>query len=194
MTKIGFCVSGSFCTFKNVLKALREVVDAGFDVTPIFSYNVANLDTRFFKAADFRKEVETITGNKVIDTLVGAEPVGTSMGLELLVVAPCTGNTLAKIANGITDTPVTLAVKAQLRNSCPVVLSISSNDALGANAKNMGILLNTKNIYFVPFGQDDPTVKTNSLIADTTLILPTIISALGGKQLQPVFRSYKPLI
>lgn len=185
MTKIGLCITGSFCTFKSILNAIDDLVAHDFDITPIFSFNVSTLDTRFFKQADFERLVVEKTGKQPIKTIVDAEPIGTSKGLELMLVAPCTGNTLAKIAHGITDTPVTMAVKAQLRNNRPVVLSVSSNDALGANARNIGALLNTKNIYFVPFGQDAPTKKTNSLIADTTLIVPACREALTGRQMQP---------
>lgn len=186
MKRIGLGVTGSFCTFSNLLTALDDLTANGYDVTPIFSYNTAKLDTRFFKAADFYAKVTEKTGKRPITSIVDAEPVGTSMGLELMLVAPCTGNTLAKIAHGITDTPVTMAVKAQLRNNRPVVLSISSNDALGANAKNLGLLMNTRNVYFVPFTQDAPTKKSNSLIADTTLIRAACDAALEGRQLQPV--------
>lgn len=186
MKKIGLCVTGSFCTFKNLLSAVDGLIQAGFDITPIFSFNVDKLDTRFYKHEDFAGIITEKTGKKPITTIVEAEPIGTSAGLELMLVAPCTGNTLAKIAHGITDTPVTMAVKAELRNNRPVVLSVSSNDALGANAKNLGTLLNTKNVYFVPFGQDSPTTKSNSLIADTTKIVQTCLAALEGKQLQPV--------
>ena len=186
MTKIGLAVTGSFCTFRNLLKAVDDLVAHDFDITPIFSFNVSSFDTRFFKAEDFRREIQSRTGKNPITTIVEAEPIGTSMGLELMLVAPCTGNTLAKIAHGITDTPVTMAVKAQLRNNRPVVLSISSNDALGANAKNIGMLLNTRNVYFVPFSQDAPAVKSNSLIADTSRIRETCELALQGKQIQPV--------
>ncbi|MEG2450545.1 MAG: dipicolinate synthase subunit B [Clostridia bacterium] len=184
--KIGLCVTGSFCTLKNLLLAVDDLVAAGFDITPIFSFNVSELDTRFGTAEDFCKKIVEKTGKKPITTIVDAEPIGTSAGLELMLVAPCTGNTLAKIAHGITDTPVTMAVKATLRNNRPVVLSISSNDALGANGKNFGHLINAKNIYFVPLGQDSPKNKSNSLIADTKLILPTCLLALQNKQLEPV--------
>jgi dipicolinate synthase subunit B len=188
MIRIGLGITGSFCTFKSLLLAIDDLLAADFDITPIFSFNVANLDTRFFEHNDFRREVALKTGKTPITTIVDAEPIGTSAGLELLLVAPCTGNTLAKIAHGITDTPVTMAVKAELRNNRPVVLSVSSNDALGANGKNLGLLLNTKNVYFVPFSQDAPHIKSNSLIADTTLIPATCLAALKGRQLQPVMR------
>lgn len=185
--KIGVGVTGSFCTLKNLLVALRAIVDAGHDVTPVFSFNVSNLDTRFFKAKDFEDEVVRITGKLPLKTIVDAEPMGTSAGVDLMLVAPCTGNTLSKIASGITDTPVTMAVKATLRNNKPVVLSLSSNDALGANARNVGVLLNTRNVFFVPFTQDAPLKKPNSLVADTALILPTCEKAIDGKQITPLF-------
>ncbi len=185
--KIGFAVTGSFCTLRNIIEVLKTIVDQGHDVTPIFSFNVSNLDTRFYKAIDFEKDVITLTGKEPIKTIVEAEPMGTSKAVDLLLVAPCTGNTLSKIACGITDTPVTMAVKATLRNNKPVVISVSSNDSLGANAKNIGALLNTRNIFFVPFGQDNHLKKPNSLIADTSLILPTCTEAIQGKQLQPLF-------
>lgn len=160
MIKAGLAVTGSFCTFGAVLAAVDDLAAHGFDLTPVFSFNVSSLDTRFFKAADFEELIRQKTGKTPIKTIPEAEPIGTSAGLELMLVAPCTGNTLAKIAHGITDTPVTMAVKAQLRNDRPVVLSISSNDALGANAKNLGLLLNTRNVYFVPFSQDAPGKET----------------------------------
>lgn len=186
MTKIGLCITGSFCTFKNLLGALDNILKAGFDVTPILSFNAANLDTRFFRHEDFERLIVEKTGKKPIKTIVEAEPIGTSGKLDAMLVAPCTGNTLAKIAHGVSDTPVTMAVKATLRNNRPVVLSISSNDALGANAKNIGLLANTRHIYFVPFGQDAPMKKSNSLVADTSLIVPTLNAALEGRQYQPL--------
>ena len=187
--KIGLCITGSFCTLKNIIEVLKTLVTAGHDIMPIFSFNVSTLDTRFYKAKDFENDIIAITGKTPIKTIVDAEPMGTSKSVDLLLVAPCTGNTLSKIAHGITDTPVTMAVKATLRNNKPVVISVSSNDALGANARNIGTLLNTRNIFFVPFGQDDSTKKPNSLIADTSLILPTCEKAMEGKQLQPLFFS-----
>ena len=186
MKRIGLAITGSFCTFKNTLTAIDNLISAGFDLTPIFSYSVSNFDTRFFKQKEFEDLIIAKTGKTPIKTIVDAEPIAAS-NLELMLVAPCTGNTLSKIANGITDTPVTMAVKATLRNNLPVVLSVSSNDALGANAKNLGILSNTRNVYFVPIGQDAPMKKPNSLIANTSLIVATVNSALQGKQIQPVF-------
>ena len=185
MRKIGLCVTGSFCTFASLLKVVDGLIAADYDVTPIFSYNVSTLDTRFFKQSDFEDIIIQKTGKYPVKSIVEAEAL-TKSGIELMLVAPCTGNTLAKIAHGITDTPVTMAVKATLRTNKPVVLSISSNDALGANAANIGTLLNTKNVYLVPFGQDAPTNKPHSLIADTSLILPTVEKALHGEQIQPI--------
>lgn len=186
MIKLGLCITGSFCTFKSILTAIDDLVAHDFDITPIFSYNVSTFDTRFFKQADFERLVVEKTGKTPIKTIVDAEPIGTGKGFDLMLVAPCTGNSLAKITNGITDTPVTMAVKAHLRNNRPVVLSISTNDALGANAKNIGALLNTRNIYFVPFRQDAPLKKFNSLVAETSLITSTCLEAMNRNQIQPI--------
>jgi len=153
------------------------------------SENAQKTDTRFGKAQDFIKELEQITGNPLINSIDTAEPIGPKALLDILVIAPCTGNTLGKLANGITDTCVTMAAKAHLRNGRPVVIAVSTNDGLGANAKNIGLLLNTKNIYFVPFGQDDPQKKCNSEVAHMDMIIPTIENALQGKQIQPVLVS-----
>ncbi|MDN5277159.1 MAG: dipicolinate synthase subunit [Clostridiales bacterium] len=189
--KIGFCVTGSFCTFDKVLVQLQKMVDEGAEVYPIFSYAVASTDTRFTTAADFRQKVESITGHKVIADIVGAEPIGPKKLLDVVVIAPCTGNTLAKLASGITDTPVLMAAKAHLRNQRPVVIAVSTNDALGNNAKNLGQIMNVKNIYLVPFYQDDPVNKPNSLIADMDKIIDTVLLALEGKQIQPVLLEKK---
>ena len=184
--KVGFCVCGSFCTFDAVIPEIRKLVAKGADVTPIFSDAVYNWDTRFYSAKEFRSIVEGITGKQVIKSVIEAEPIGPEKLMDIVVVAPCTGNTMAKLANGITDSPVTMACKAHLRNQRPVVLAISTNDGLGPNAKNIGMLLNMKNIYFTPFGQDDPINKNNSLVAKFDLILPTIEKALKGEQIQPI--------
>lgn len=189
MTKIGLCVTGSFCTFASIVKVLDDLVGA-YDVTPIFSFNVSSLDTRFFKQKDFENIVVQKTGKTPVKTIVDAEAL-TKSGISLMLVAPCTGNTLAKIAHGITDTPVTMAVKVALRTEKPVVLSVSSNDALGANAKNIGALLNTKNVFFVPLEQDAPKNKPHSLVADTSLILPTLSMALSKTQIQPIIKQTK---
>lgn len=189
MTKIGYAVTGSFCTFSKTLAVMQALVDKRYELVPIFSYNTCNLDTRFYKAKDFYSETVRITGKYPICDLVNAEPLGTKEKLDLIVVCPCTGNTLSKLANGITDTPVTLAVKAHLRNCRPVLIALSSNDALGANAKNLGHLLNTKNVYFVPMGQDAPDIKTKSLIADFSIVPDAVKLALNGKQAEPVFKN-----
>ena len=184
--KLGLCVTGSFCTFTNTLKMVDELITLGYDITPVFSYNVATLDTRFLKQADFERLIVQKTGKTPVKTIPDAEPFGTKNAVDIMLVAPCTGNTLAKLANGITDTPVTLAVKAHLRNNRPVVIALSSNDSLAANARNLGRLLNTKNYYFVPFGQDAPDAKPNSHGADLNFVPKTLEYALNGKQFQPL--------
>ena len=184
--KVGFAVTGSFCTISEVIIELERLAFLGADVYPILSTTVATTNSRFGRTDDFRRRIELATGRDCIDTIADAEPIGPKKLLDILIIAPCTGNTLGKIANGITDTPVTMAAKAHLRNQLPLVLAIATNDGLAASAKNLGLLLNTKNVYFVPFGQDDPEKKTTSLIAHFGLIVPTIELALDGKQIQPV--------
>jgi len=188
--KIGFALTGSFCTIGKVIPEIEKLVSEGAEVIPIISNSVDKFDTRFGTAKDLRLKLEGITGKKIIDTIIDAEPFGPKSLVDLVVVAPCTGNTLAKIALGITDTPVTMACKAHLRNQKPLVIAISTNDGLGANAKNIGLLLNTKNVFMVPFGQDGPVTKPNSLVANEKLILPTIEYALKGKQIQPLLIKY----
>ncbi|MDR3293569.1 MAG: dipicolinate synthase subunit B [Clostridiales bacterium] len=183
--KIGFAVTGSFCTFQRILKEIDRIKDR-YDIFPILSHNAANTDTRFFNAEEFKTELKTVTGHEIITTIADAEPIGPRKLFELLVVAPCTGNTVAKLSNGITDTSVTLAAKAHLRNARPLVIGISTNDGLANNAKNIGALLDRKNIYFVPFGQDDYNGKPNSVVADFSKLEETIEAALEGKQVQPV--------
>ncbi len=185
-TKVGFAMCGSFCTIVQAVEQLLILKEKGFDIQPIFSNIVSSTDTRFIKAQDLKDKVFEICQKEIITTIISAEPIGPKNLLDILVVCPCTGNTLSKIALGITDTPVTMAVKAHLRNNKPVVLAIATNDALGASAQNIGRLLNTKNIYFVPFRQDDPISKEKSLVADYTRLYDTVISALDGKQLNPV--------
>ncbi len=184
--KIGFALTGSFCTFAKVMPELERLVSEGADIMPVISEAVDKFDTKFGKADEWKARIEGITGKRLVKTIVDAEPIGPKSLLDILIIAPCTGNTLGKLSNGITDTPVTMAAKAHLRNGKPLVLAISTNDGLGANAKNLGLLLNAKNVYFVPFGQDDPVKKCNSLSANNGLILPTILEALKGKQLQPI--------
>jgi len=187
---VGWAITGSFCTFGKVKKQIQALRDREADIIPVFSYSAAETDSRFGKAEEFIHDIEKITGEKGIYTIPEAEPIGPSSLLDILVIAPCTGNTLAKLCNGITDTPVLMAAKAHLRNEKPVVLSISSNDSLGMNFKNIGQLMNTKNMYFVPFGQDDFVKKPSSMIAHVELIGDTVEAALRGKQLQPVIREY----
>ncbi len=184
--RIGFAMTGSFCTFEKIMDELGNLKATGAEIQPIMSENVYNTDTRFGKAEDFIWTVEDITGKKIIKSIKEAEPIGPKGLLDLLIVAPCTGNTLAKLANGITDTSVTLAVKAHLRNQRPVLLGVSTNDGLGNAAKNIGSLLNIKNMYFIPFNQDDFENKPNSLVADFKKLIPAAESALEFKQLQPV--------
>ncbi len=184
--KLGYAFCGSFCTINKSLSVLKELAEYDIDITPIMSEITYSTDTRFAKSQEFNLKVEELCGKKIIHTVPDAEPIGPKNLLDVIVVAPCTGNTISKIALGITDTSVTMAVKAHLRNNKPVILGIATNDALGATAKNIGLLHNTKNIYFVPYGQDDPVGKNNSLICDFTKIPQTIESALKGEQIQPV--------
>ena len=187
--KIAFCVTGSFCTLKKLEKPLRVLVDAGADVQPVFSPSVYNTDTRFGKAEYFKNLFCEITGNEIWHTVVQAEPIGPKNHFDLAIVAPCTGNTLSKIAKGITDTSVTMAVKATMRNNKPVVLAISTNDGLSGNAQNLGVVLARKNVFFVPFGQDDAIGKPTSLVAHFDLIPDTISEALNGTQIQPILKA-----
>ena len=176
--RIGFALSGSFCTFDRVLQEVETLQEAGAEITPIMSFNAAGLDTRFGRAEDFKMRLREISGR---------EPVGPKGLFDVLVVAPCTGTTLGRLANGISDTPVTLAVKSHLRRSRPVILAVSTNDALGASMRSIALLKNTKSIYFVPMSQDDPLNKPNSLVAVFERIPDAIIAAQAGTQLQPLF-------
>ena len=189
--KIGFAVTGSHCMLHEAIKVMKRLVEEGADVTPIISYSVESMDTRFGKAEDWKHQFQEITQRKLIQTIPDAEPIGPKKMFDCVVVAPCTGNTLAKLANGITDTPVLMASKSHLRNQRPLVLAISTNDGLGLNARNLGTLLITKNIYLVPFGQDNPEVKANSLVAHMDKIPETILMACTGKQIQPVLLDYR---
>lgn len=188
--KIGFGITASFCTLDKVLKNLTELVSLGYDVYPIVSRNVLEYDTRFGKASDFIKRVELITGHKVVSDIVEAEKFGPSNKMDVMVIMPATGDFIAKMACGITDNPVNLATKATLRNESPVILAISTNDALSANGKNIMDLYNRKGVFFVPFGQDDYEKKPNSLIAHYDMLVPTIERALENKQIQPVIKEY----
>lgn len=184
-------MTGSFCTFSIIFKEMERIVAAGADVTPIFSYAVQNIDCRFGNSREFYETAKKITGNEPILTLEAAEPIGPKSLLDLLIIAPCTGNSLAKLSLAITDTPVLMAAKAHLRNDRPVVIFPSTNDALSMNFKNIGALLNCKNIYFVPFTQDSPLKKPNSMVAEASLLLETAEMALDKKQLQPIILSPK---
>lgn len=190
MSDIGFALTGSFCTLSKAVEQLKTLVEAGNNVTAVMSFNAYELDTKFGRAEDFIKEIEKITGKPVIHTIQQAEPIGPEKMFDILLVEPCSGNTLAKIASGIVDTPVTMAVKSHLRNSRPVLLAVATNDALGNAAKNIGTLLNTKNIYFVPMGQDNCTGKPRSVVADFKCTEIAVNSSLDGVQLQPIVKSY----
>lgn len=184
--KIGFAMCGSFCTFKRALVTLESIAKTGADITPIMSAISASTDTRFGTAEYFTEKIKEITGKDIITDVKNAEPIGPKNLLDILVVLPCTGNTLAKIASGIADTSVTMAVKAHLRNQKPVLLAVSTNDGLGTAAKNIATLMNNKNIYFIPFAQDDYINKPNSLVAVFEQTIPAIEAALNGQQLQPI--------
>jgi dipicolinate synthase subunit B len=184
--KIGFGLTGSHCTYSAVYPEIEKLIQAGAEVLPVVTSNVQNTDTRFGKADDWIQRIEELTGNKVIDSIVKAEPLGPKIPLDCMVIAPLTGNTMSKFANAITDSPVLMAAKATLRNGSPIVLGISTNDALGLNGVNLMKLLATKNIFFIPFGQDDPVKKPNSMVARMTMLSETIESAISGKQVQPV--------
>ena len=183
---LGYAFCGSFCTISQSLKELEKLSRYDIKIIPIMSEITYTTDTRFGSASSLRETVESLCGEKIIHTIPGAEPIGPRGLLDVICVSPCTGNTLSKIALGITDTPVTMAVKAHLRNDRPVVLGIATNDALGASAKNIGLLQNVKNIYFIPYGQDDAQNKPTSLVCDFTKTEAAIESALGGRQLQPL--------
>lgn len=184
---LGFAFCGSFCTHARALEELRNLVQAGHQVLPIFSEAVQNTDTRFGRALELRERVEALCNRPPICTVVDAEPIGPTMALDALIVCPCTGNTLAKIANGITDTPVCMAVKAHLRSDRPLIISLASNDALSANLCNIATLLSRKQVYFVPMVQDDPEKKPHSLVADFSLLEATLHAALQGRQYRKLF-------
>lgn len=184
--KVGFGICGSFCTFKRAFAAAKKLVELGCDVTPIMSFNSSSIDSRFGTAAEHIEAIEGICGKKAVLTIEDAEPIGPKKLLDVMCVAPCTANTLAKLAVGITDTPVTMAVKSHIRNGRPVVIAVSTNDALAAAAKNLGTLQNYRNFYFVPYSQDDFEAKPYSMVAHYELIPQTISLALDGRQFQPM--------
>ncbi len=185
--KIGYAMCGSFCTFRRSIDEMKQLRGYGADIYPIMSQNAYTLDTRFGTASDFIEEIEEICGKSVIHTIAQAEPIGPQKLLDVLVISPCTGNTLAKLACGVTDTSVTLAAKAHLRNARPLVIGVSTNDALAAAAKNIGALMNNKNIFFIPMSQDDPRKKPNSVVVHFDKTPDAIKSALDGRQIQPVY-------
>jgi dipicolinate synthase subunit B len=184
--RVGFAMCGSFCTFEKIINSMKSLTDNGYELTPIMSPAAYNTDTRFGKAEDFRKKIEEICGKKIINTIVEAEPIGPKSLLDIMVIAPCTGNTLAKLAAGVTDTSVTMAAKAHLRGEKPLLIALATNDALSASARNIGDLLNRKHIYFVPFEQDDSERKPRSMISRFDRIEESIKAALQGKQIQPI--------
>lgn len=183
---IGIALTGSFCTYQAAIEEIRLLKEEGALLYPILSFSAQSIDSRFGDAKEFRDSIEGICERKAMDSIETAEPIGPKGFLDLLLIMPCTGNTLAKLACGITDSPVLMAAKAHLRNEKPLLLSLSTNDALGMNFKNIGLLMNVKHIYFVPFGQDAPKKKPNSMIAHLDKLLPAAELALEGKQLQPV--------
>lgn len=186
--KIGFAMTGSFCTFSKAVKALEELKAEGCDIIPIMSHTSYTTDTRFGKASEFIGALHEICQNEIIHDVKGAEPIGPKKLLDMLVILPCTGNSIAKISSGIADTSVTMAVKAHLRNNRPVLIGVSTNDALGNAAKNIGMLLNSKNIYFIPFRQDDCIKKPNSLVADFDMLIPAVKAAFENNQIQPLLK------
>ncbi len=183
---IGFALTGSFCTFERALKQMEALVKRGYDVLPVTSFHAGEQDTRFMTAQHLRERIHEITGRDAIDTLTAAEPIGPKKMCDLYVISPATGNSLSKLAAGQFDTPALLGAKSHLRNDRPLVLAVSTNDGLGAAAQNIGRLLTWRNVFFVPFGQDDPVKKPRSLVADFDQLPKTIAAALGGVQLQPM--------
>ena len=183
---VGYALTGSFCTFRTSINEMKKLCENGVNVFPIMSFNSYELDTKFGKAQDFIEEIETLTGQKIIHSIPEAEPIGPKKMFDVLLVAPCSGNTIARLANDIIDTPVTMAVKSHLRNDRPVVIGISTNNALSGAAENIGKLLNRRNYYFVPFKQDNPITKPRSIVCDFSYIQKTLEYALEGKQIDPI--------
>lgn len=184
--KIGFVLTGSFCTFQKVIPKIKELKKLEAEIIPIMSYNSYNLDTKFGKAKNFIEEIEDITGNKIIHTIQGAEPIGPKKMTDIMIIAPCSGNTMAKLACDIIDTPAVMAAKSHLRNERPLVIAPSTNNGLSGNAENIGKLLNRRNYYFVPFRQDNPITKPRSIVFDAEYIIKTIEFALNGEQINPI--------
>ncbi|WP_409305475.1 dipicolinate synthase subunit B [Peribacillus sp. SCS-155] len=184
--RIGFGLTGSHCTYDIVFPEIEKLVDEGAEVIPIVTFTVKNTETRFGKGEDWIERIEKLTGHHVVDTIVKAEPLGPKLPLDCMVIAPMTGNSMSKMANALTDSPVLMAAKATMRNHRPVVLAISTNDALGLNGVNLMRLMAAKDIYFVPYGQDAPEKKPNSMVARMSMIRDTIVAAINGQQIQPV--------
>ncbi len=188
--KVGIALTGSFCTFERTFVELQKLADTGADIYPILSDASQTIESRFGAPDTYIAQIKDLTKKDPIISIEGAEPIGPKAYLDVLAILPCTGNTAAKLANGITDTPVLMAAKAHMRNNKPLVISISTNDGLGMNLKNIGLLCNSKNIYFVPFGQDSYEKKPNSLVAHTNLLIPTLEMALEHRQYQPILKDY----
>lgn len=184
--RIGFGITGSHCTYEEVFPEIERLVNEGAEVVPVVSFTVQNTNTRFGEGQEWIRKIEEVTGKDVIDSIVKAEPLGPKMPLDCMVIAPLTGNSMSKFANALTDSPPLMAAKATLRNHRPVVLGISTNDALGLNGMNLMRLMAAKDIYFIPFGQDDPFKKPKSMVAEMTLLKETVLAALEGRQYQPV--------
>lgn len=184
--KIGYCLTGSYCTFKKSLAVIEELIEKGIEVYPFMSEHAYSTDTKFGRAEDFINKIEKMCGKKIVHTIEGAEPIGPNKHIDALVISPCTGNTLSKLALGITDTTATMAAKASLRNKIPVVIALATNDGLSQSAKNLGLALTMKNVYFVPLGQDDCEKKPTSLVCDFKKVYETLLLALEGKQLEPL--------
>lgn len=184
--KIGFVLTGSFCTFKKVIPKIKELKEKKASIIPIMSYNAYNLDTKFGKAEDFIIEIENICENKIIHTIQDAEPIGPKGLTDIMIIAPCSGNTMAKLACDIIDTPATMAAKSHLRNNRPLVIAPSTNNGLSGNAENIGKLLNRKNYFFVPFKQDNPITKPRSIVFDSDYIIKTLEFAIKGEQISPI--------
>lgn len=188
--KLGVVITASFCTLKKVLVVLKNLKDAGYDIYPVLSNKVVDYDTRFGKAEDFIRNIEEISGKQIVKDIVEAEKFGPMYKMDAMLVLPATGDFMAKMANSITDNAANLAVKATLRNQSPIVIAVSTNDGLGLSAQNIAMLMNLKNVYFVPFGQDDYEKKPNSLVAHFDMVIPSLEKALEGKQIQPLLKEY----
>ena len=184
--KIGFVLTGSFCTFRKVIPKMKEILKQGAEILPIMSFNSYHLDTKFGKANDIVEEIEEITGREIIHTIMDAEPIGPRKMTDIMIIAPCSGNTMSKLACDIIDTPATMAAKSHLRNSRPLVIAPSTNNGLSGNAENIGKLLNRKHYYFVPFRQDNPITKPRSIVFDAEYIIKTLEYALEGEQISPI--------